>query len=313
MANSLFEEKLNSGEFIVTTEIGPPKGSDVAEVIHHIDMLKDKVDALNVTDHQSSVMRFPSLGGCLLIKERGGEPILQVTCRDRNRLALQADLLLAYSRGITNVLCLTGDSVDVGDHEEAKPVFDLDSVQLLKMIRTMESGVDMGGNELKGAPKFCIGASVHPEADFIEPQLIKFDKKVAAGAQFFQTQGIFQLESLRRFMQYASQFDVKILAGIIVMASAGMARYMNRNVPGIIVPQAIIEELAGVDKGKGLEKGIEIAARMIRVITEEKICHGVHIMAVGNERVVPDILEAAGLTNGHRPTGRQTTKSQPRG
>ncbi|GAH41554.1 unnamed protein product, partial [marine sediment metagenome] len=180
MANSLFEEKLNSDEFLVTTEVGPPKGADISELIKHIDLLKDKVDAINVTDHQSSVMRFPSLGGCLLIKEHGGEPVLQITCRDRNRLAIQAELLLAYSRGIGNVLCLTGDSIDVGDHKEAKPVFDLDSVQLLRLIRTMESGTDMGGNDLKGAPKFCIGASVHPEADFIEPQLIKFDKKVAA-------------------------------------------------------------------------------------------------------------------------------------
>jgi 5,10-methylenetetrahydrofolate reductase len=295
MANSLFEEKLTSNEFLVTTEIGPPKGADVSEMVHHIDLLKDNVDAINVTDHQSSVMRFPSLGGCLLVKERGGEPILQVTCRDRNRLALQADLLLAYSRDICNVLCLTGDSIDVGDHKEAKPVFDADSVQLLRMIRTMESGKDMSGEDLKGAPKFCIGASVHPEADFIEPQLIKFEKKVAAGAQFFQTQGIFDLGSLRRFMQYASQFDVRILAGIIVLASARMARYMNDNVPGIIVSEAIIDELAGVEKGKGLEKGIEIAARLIKTIKEESLCHGVHIMAVGNERIVPEILEQAKL------------------
>ncbi|MBM3118673.1 MAG: 5,10-methylenetetrahydrofolate reductase [Chloroflexi bacterium] len=295
MANSLFKEKLNSSEFLVTTEVGPPKGTDISEMIHHVELLKDKVDAINVTDHQSSVMRFPSLGGCLLVKEHGGEPIFQVTCRDRNRLALQADLLFAYSRGVCNILCLTGDSVDVGDHKEAKPVFDLDSVQLLKMIKTMESGEDMAGNELKGAPKFCIGASVHPEADLIEPQLVKFDKKVIAGAQFFQTQGIFDLGSLRRFMQYASQFNVKIMAGIIVMASARMAKYMNDNVPGIIVPQAIIDELATAEKGKGLQKGIEIAARLIKTIKEENLCHGVHIMAVGNEGIVPDILAAAEL------------------
>ena len=299
MANSLFEEKLESGEFLVTTEIGPVKGAETEEMVHHIDLLKDMVDAINVTDHQSSVMRFPSLGGCLLVKERGGEPIFQMTCRDRNRLALQADLLLAHSRGISNVLCLTGDSVDVGDHKEAKPVFDLDSVQLLKMIRTMEGGTDIAGNELNGTPRFCIGASVHPEADFIEPQLIKFDKKVAAGAQFFQTQGIFDLDSLRRFMQYASQFNVKILAGIIVMASAGMARYMNKNVPGIIVPQTIIDELATAEKGKGLQKGIEIAARLIKTIKEENLCPGVHIMAVGNEGVVPEIMEAAELVGVH--------------
>lgn len=295
MAKSLFEEKLDSGRFLVTTEVGPPKGTDLSEMVHHIELLKDKVDAINITDHQSSVMRFPSLGGCLLVKEHGGEPILQVTCRDRNRLALQADLLLAYSRGMRNVLCLTGDSIDIGDHKEAKPVFDLDSVQLIRMLRTMESGKDFAGNDLKGAAEFCIGASVHPAADFIEPQLIKFEKKVSAGAQFFQTQGIFELDSLRRFMQYASQFKVKILAGIIVLASARMARYMNDNVPGITVPQALIDELAGVEKGKGLQKGIEIAARLIRAVKEGNLCHGVHIMAVGNERIVPDILEAAQL------------------
>ena len=297
MANSLFEEKLNSDEFIITTEVGPPKSVDVSEMIDHIKLLKDKVDAINITDHQSSVMRFPSIGGCLLVKEVGGEPILQMTCRDRNRLALQAELLLASSRDINNVLCLTGDSVDVGDNKEAKPVFDLDSVQLIKMIRTLESGTDMAGNELGASPKFCIGSTVHPEADFIEPQLIKFDKKVNAGAQFLQTQGIFELASLRRFMQYASQFDIKILAGLIVLSSAGMARYMNNNVPGIIISQEVIDEMATAEKGKGLQKGIEIAARMIKTIKEENLCHGVHIMAVGHEGIVPDILEAAELVS----------------
>jgi methylenetetrahydrofolate reductase (NADPH) len=295
MANSQFEEKLNSNKFLVTTEIGPPKGVDIADMLHHIEMLKDKVDAINITDNQSSVMRFPSLGGCLLVKEHGGEPIFQMTCRDRNRLALQADLLMAYSRGVNNVLCLTGDSVDVGDHKEAKPVFDADSIQLLKMVRKLESGKDMAGNDLKGLPKYCLGASVHPEADFIEPQLIKFDKKVTAGAQFFQTQGIFEVASLRRFMQYAGRFNVKILAGIIVLTSARMAKYMNDNVPGIVLPKAVIDELAGAEKGQALQKGIEIAARMIKTIKEEKLCRGVHIMAVGNERIVPEILAAAGL------------------
>ncbi|MFC1945175.1 methylenetetrahydrofolate reductase [Chloroflexota bacterium] len=298
MTNSLFEEKLNSGEFIITTEVGPPKGVSLTEMVHHIDVLKNKVDAINITDNQSSVMRFPSLGGCLIVKERGGEPIFQMTCRDRNRLGLQADLFFAYSRGVTNVLCLTGDSVDVGDHKEAKPVFDLDSVQLINMIRVLENGKDSAGNDLKGAPMFCIGASVHPEADFIEAQLLKFNKKAEAGAKFFQTQGIFDLASLRRFMQYASQFEVKILAGIIVLSSAGMARYMNKNVPGILVPQTIIDELAQVElaqmeKGKALQKGIEIAASFIKTIKEEKLCHGVHIMAVGNEDIVPQVMETA--------------------
>ena len=191
------------------------------------------------------------------------------------------------------MLCLTGDAVEVGDHKEAKPVFDLDSVQLIKMIRTMESGKDIAGNDIKGTPSFCIGASVNPAADFIEPQLIKFEKKVAAGAQFFQTQGIYDLDCLRRFMQYASQFDVKILAGVIVLASARMAQYMNENVPGIIVPQDVIKELASAEKGKGLQKGIEIAVRLIRAIKEGNLCHGVHIMAVGREGIVPEIMEKA--------------------
>ena len=295
MALSLLEEKLEAGEFVVTAEVGPPKGTDLTEMIHHIDLLKDWVDAINVTDHQSSVMRFPSLGGCLLVKERGGEPILQVTCRDRNRLALQADLLFAYTRGMRNVLCLTGDSVEVGDHRGAKPVFDLDSVQLLRGIKEMEEGRDLGGNPLKGAPRFYVGASVHVEADEMEPQLMKFEKKVMAGARFFQTQGIFRVESLRRFMPYASQFGVKVLAGIIVIFSARMARYMNEKVPGITVPDEIIEELSGLEKGKAMQKGIEIASRTIRTIKEEALCSGVHIMAIGNEKVVPEIIEAAGL------------------
>ncbi|MFP4641190.1 MAG: methylenetetrahydrofolate reductase [Dehalococcoidia bacterium] len=295
MAKSLFEEKLYSDTFLVTSEVGPPKGTDISELIENIELLKDKVDAINVTDHQSSVMRFPSLGGCLLVKDEGAEPILQMTCRDRNRLALEADLLLAHTRGINNVLCLTGDSIDVGDHPEVKPVFDVDSVQLLRMIQDMEAGKDAAGNDLKGAPQFCIGASVHPAADFIEPQLIKFDKKIAAGAQFFQTQGIFELPSLRRFMQYASQFNTKVLAGIIVLSSPRMAKFMNENVPGITVPQEVIDELSTAEKGKRLQKGIEIAGRLIKAIKEEKLCNGVHVMAVGNEGIVPDILEAAEL------------------
>jgi len=293
MPNSLFEEKLDSGKFILTTEIGPPKGCDITEMIHHIDILKDTVDAINVTDHQSSVLRYPSLGGCLAVLEHGGEPILQMTCRDRNRLALQADLMFASQRDVHNVLTLTGDSIDVGDHKEAKSVFFLVSVQLTKMIRSLESGFDMGGNEIAGTPNFCIGSTVHPEADFIEPQLVKFDKKVTAGVQFFQTQGIFDLSKLRMFMQYASQFPVKILAGIIVLSSARMAKYMNANVPGIMVPQNLIDELAGVEKGKGLAKGKEIAARTIKTIEKERLCHGVHLMAVGNEGIVPEIIEMA--------------------
>ena len=290
-----FREVLKSGRFVVTSEIGPPKGTNVEKMLHHIDLLKDKVDALNVTDHQSSVMRFPSIGGCLAIKERGGEPILQMTCRDRNRLALQAELLFAYTRGIRNVLCLTGDAVVVGDHKAAKGVFDLDSTQLLRMIRQMESGKDLGGNDLDGTVEFCAGAIVTPEANPIEPQLMKFEKKVEAGAEFFQTQAIYDLEKFAKFMEYARQFPVKILAGIILLVSARMAKYMTENVPGVFVPQNLIDELAAAPKGEALNKGIEIAGRMIATIKKESLCDGVHVMAIGKEEVVPDILKAAGL------------------
>jgi len=292
---SRFRDALNSGRFVITSEVAPPKGTNLEKLLHHIDLLKDKVDALNVTDHQSSVMRFPSLGGCLAIKEQGGEPILQMTCRDRNRLALQAELLLAYTRGIRNVLCLTGDAIPVGDHKEAKGVFDLDSSQLLRVIRLMESGQDIGGNTLDGAVEFCAGAIVTPEARPIEPQLIKFEKKVEGGAEFFQTQAIYDLDNFSKFMQYARQFPVKVLAGIVLLSSARMAKYMTENVPGIFVPQDLIGELAAAPKGEALAKGIEIAGRMIATLKRDSICDGVHIMAIGREEVVPDILAAAGL------------------
>lgn len=290
-----FKEVLDSGEFVITAEAAPPKGTNLDTYRHHVELLKDKVHALNVTDHQSSVMRYPSLGGALIIKEMGGEPILQMTCRDRNRLALQADLLFACSRGITNVLCLTGDAVVVGDHKEAKGVFDLDSSQLLKTIRTLEKGRDMAGNNLDGGVEFCAGAIVTPEANPLPPQLIKFEKKIEAGAQFIQTQAVYDLDGFTEFMDYARQFDVRILAGIILLTSAPMARFMNKNVPGVMVPQELIDEMAASPKGKALETGIKIAGRMIRRVREENICHGVHVMAIGKEELVPDILSAAGM------------------
>ena len=290
-----FKDALRSGDFIVTAEVGPPKGTDIAEMKEHISLLKDKVHGLNMTDNQSSVMRLSSLAGCHIIKEMGGVPILQMTGRDRNRMALQSDLLSASVLGIDTVLCLTGDHISMGDHKEAKPVHDLESLQILKAIRTLESGKDMAGNLLKGAPQFCAGAVVTPEADPIEPQLMKFEKKVRAGAEFFQTQAIYDLDTFKRFMDYASRFDVKILAGIVLLTSAQMAIYMNQHVAGIYVPGNLIAEMAGAPKGRALQKGIEIASRMIRRIKEEGIAHGVHIMAIGKETVVPDILQAANL------------------
>ena len=292
---SRFKEALDSGKFVVTSEVAPPKGTNLEKMMHHIDLLKDKVDAINITDHQSSVMRFPSLGGALAVIEKGGEPIMQMTCRDRNRLALEADLLFAYSRGVRNVLCLTGDAVPVGDHKEAKGVFDLDSLQLLKAIRQMMAGQDLGGNNLEGGVEFCAGAIVTPEAQPIEPQLIKFEKKVEAGAEFFQTQAIYDLENFTKFMDYARKFKPPILAGIVLLSSARMAKYMTQNVPGIFVPQDLIDELSGVPKEEVLAKGIEIAGRTIAALKKDAICDGVHIMAIGREEVVPDILTAAGL------------------
>ena len=292
---SAFKDALESGKFVVTSEVAPPKGTNLEKMKHHIELLNGKVDAMNITDHQSSVMRFPSLGGALMVKEMGGEPILQMTCRDRNRMALQADLLFAASRGINNVLCLTGDSILLGDHKEGKGVFDLDSSQLLDTIRMLEKGKDLGGNELDGGVSFCAGAIVTPEANPIEPQSIKFEKKIDAGAEFIQTQAVYDLDNFSKFMDYARQFPVKILAGIILLTSAPMARFMNKNVAGVMVPLDLIDEMDAAPKGRKLEKGVEIAGRMIKRIHDENMCDGVHIMAIGKEDLVPDIMFAAGL------------------
>ncbi len=295
MPKRSLKEALDSGDFVVTSEVGPPKGTNIEEMLHHIDLLKDKVDGINATDNQSSVMRISSLAVCHLAQESGAEAILQITCRDRNRMALESELLSANILGLHNVLCLTGDYVSVGDHPDAKPVFDFDSVHLIQAVRTMEQGKDTAGNELNGAVKFCVGAIVTPEANPIEPQLLKFEKKIRAGIDFVQTQAIYDLDNFKRFMQYARQFEVKILAGIILLTSVGMARYMNENVPGVVISEELIRELKSAPKGKVLETGIAIAGRMIKQIKDESICDGVHIMAIGREGLVPQIMETAGL------------------
>src|SRR3989338_4528413 len=196
-----FTEKVETGKFIVTSEIGPPKGIDIKEMLEDADLVKNRVDAINVTDLQSSVMRLGSLAVCHLLKDRGIEPVFQVTCRDRNRLALQSDLLSAAVLGIENILALTGDYPTLGDHPEAKPVFDLDSVQPLEVIKTLQEGKDMKGNPLKGSPKFCVGAVVNPGADPIEPEIIKMEKKIEAGAKFFQTQAVHDIELFKKFLK----------------------------------------------------------------------------------------------------------------
>jgi 5,10-methylenetetrahydrofolate reductase len=293
VAAAPFREAFRRKDFVVTAEVGPPKGTDVARLVEHIELLKDKVDGLNVTDNQSSVMRISSLAICRLILDHGGEPILQLTCRDRNRLALQSELLSAAVLGVHSVLCLTGDYITVGDHPQAKPVFDLDSVQLLQTVGLLNGGKDLAGNELEGATDFFPGAVVTPEADPIEPQLIKFEKKIAAGAKFIQTQAIYDLDNFSRFMEAARKHDVKIMAGVVLLVSAGMAKYMNKNVPGIFVPDALVDEMAAAKKEERLETGVRIAGRMIRELREKKLCDGVHIMAIGKEDRVPDILKAA--------------------
>lgn len=290
-----FKDVLSSGKFAVTAEVGPPKGTDIKEMLHHIELLKDKVDALNVTDNQSAVMRICSMAVCKLCLEHGVEPILQMTCRDRNRIGLQSDLLGASVLGIRNVLCMTGDHVLSGDHKQSKPVYDVESVQLLKIVDSLNNGKDMAGNDLKGSTDFFQGAVVTPEANPLEPQLIKFGKKVRAGARFFQTQAIYDIEKFKDFVKYARKFPIKVLAGIVVLKSAGMANFINNNVPGIRVPHELIDELKAAGKEKALDTGLNIAARHIKQLKEEKICDGVHIMAIGMEDRVTVIMERAGL------------------
>ncbi|MBI2958346.1 MAG: methylenetetrahydrofolate reductase [Chloroflexi bacterium] len=288
---SKLRDALQSGRFVVTAEIAPPKGVDISEMLDSAHLLRDRVTAVNVTDQQSSVMRLGSLAACHLLADNGVETVFQMTTRDRNRIALQSDLLSAYVMGIENVLCLTGDYVTLGDHPHAKPVFDLESVGLLRAAKQLERGSDMSEKPLKGAPKFFLGAVVTPGANPLEPQLFKMEKKVAAGAQFFQTQAVYEPSRFESFMQYARQFKVPVLAGIIPLKSAGMARFMNNNVAGVYVPEALIEEISKADDK--YRKSLEITARLINQI--RPMCDGVHVMAIGWERKVPDILDAAGL------------------
>ena len=288
-----FKEALEAGDFVITAECGPPKGTDISELKEHAKHLLGKVHALNVTDNQSSVMRAGSLSISKVLLDMGHDPIYQLTCRDRNRLAIQSDLVSAHILGIRNVLCLTGDSISVGDHKGAKAVFDLESVQLLKLVETMNNGKDMAGNDLKGETDLFAGAVVTPETNPVEPQLIKFSKKVRVGAKFFQTQAIYDIEKFKTFMEYARKFDTKILAGILLLRSAGMANFLNANVPGITVPQHLIDELKSAGKEKALDCGMDIAARQIREL--KGICDGVHVMAIGLEDKVPEILKRAGF------------------
>ncbi len=290
---SVLQEALTAGKFVVTAEIGPPKGVDVEPMLEEAHFLQRCVDAINVTDQQSSVMTMGSMAACRLLKEQGMETIYQVTCRDRNRIALQSDLLSAGALGIENILCLTGDYVSLGDHPQAKPVFDLDSVTLLYTAHQLQEGYDLSGKELKGAPHFFLGAVVSPGSNPVEPQIGKMRKKVQAGAQFFQTQAVYEADKFATFMESVRPLNVPVMAGIILLKSAGMARFMNRNVAGVHVPDDIIEEMSSATDRP--QKSIEIAARLIREV--KSLCQGVHIMALGWDKYIPAVLEAAGLAD----------------
>jgi len=278
----------------VTAEAGPLKGTDITELKEVAKILKGKVDAVNVTDQQSSVMRLGSLAVSHLLIDWGIEPIYQLACRDRNRIALQSDLLNAAVLGIQNVIALTGDLPSSGDHPQAKPVYDLDSVSLLSVIKGLNEGHDMVGNQLQGTTDFFAGAVVNPGADTeaaYELQIMKLERKVAAGAKFFQTQAVFDLEIFAKFMKRVEKYGIPVLAGVIPLKSAGMARFMNKNVAGVNVPQSMIDRISKAeDKAK---TGVGMCGELIRSL--RGLCQGVHIMAIGWEKKVPDILVAAGL------------------
>lgn len=290
---SKLQQALRNGQFVVTGEIGPPKGVDLAKCLRDAETIKEHVTAINVTDLQSAVLRIGSIAVSARLLERGVEPVYQLTCRDRNRLALQSDLLSAWALGIQNVLCLTGDHPILGDHTEAKPVYDLDSVQLLKAASTLNRGYDMAGHELESMPAYFLGAVVTPCAEPLEPQIIKMRKKIAAGAGFFQTQAVYEPDKFESFMNQVQAYKVPVIAGIVILKSAAMAQFMNANVAGIKVPESIISELGETKKEDRRKKATEITARIIRQI--KPLCQGVHIMPLGWDELVPQVITESDL------------------
>ena len=295
---SKLQAELQAGRFVFTGEIGPPKGTNIAPVIHEArEHLKSAVAAVNVTDIQTAVMRAGSMVGCKLLLDQGIEPVFQMVCRDRNRLALQSDLLSAYILGVRNVLALTGDHVTMGDHPQAMPVYDLDSVSLLEAMVNLEAGHDLGrdlkgnANNLDGAPAFFKGCCVTPCAEEVEPQIIKLQKKVEAGAQFVQTQAVYDPGAFEQFMGRVSRLKVPVLVGIVMLKTAGMAKYMNSSVPGVKVPDGIIKRLTDCAKEDRQKVSIEICAELIRKMRH--CCQGAHLMTLGWDRCVPAIVQAA--------------------
>jgi len=303
---SVLEQVLENGGFGITAEMAPPKGCDFSHELKLAECLKGLVHGVNVTDMQSASLKASSLGFCIALKQAGLEPIIQMTGRDRSRMAIMGDMLAAAAFGIDTMLALTGDHTMVGDCKASKPVFDLDSVGILKMLSKMEAtGTDCGGNELSATPHFYKGAAVTPVYEPVWLQVNKLKKKVDAGAKYVQTQGIFTVEALETFMNEVQKANIKVhvMAGIIPLKAAGMAKYMNANVPGIAVPDDQIAKLAAAAeegkakgvKGLPMQAGIEMAASLCKEIKERKLCDGLHLMTIGAEQNIPTILEKAGI------------------
>jgi methylenetetrahydrofolate reductase (NADPH) len=298
---SKLQKIIKAGHFAVTSEVGPPRSADGAVIEEKGHLIKDYVDAINVTDNQTSVCRLCSLAACIRLKILGLEPVLQMVTRDRNRIALQSDILGAASFGINNMLCLTGDHQHFGDHANAVNVFDLDSIQLIQTVKMMrDEGRLIGGHEFNIKPQMFIGAAANPFAGpNVELRVARLAKKAAAGLQFVQTQCIYNMETMRTFMKMVVDRGlhekVAILAGITPMKNVGMARYMQKRVPGIDVPDAIIDRLKGVPKEKQADEGINIAVEQIEELKGVQGIRGFHIMAIEWEEKVPEIVQRVGL------------------
>lgn len=286
-----FREKLSATGTVFTGEVAPPKGVNCDKLCREVEDFRGHVAAINVTDLQSAVLRASSLPVCIKIRDMGVEPILQVTCRDRNRLAIQADLLGAAMSGIENVLCLTGDHILRGDQPQAKPVHDLDSITLLGCIDKMMNGEDISGNKLDSAPDFFAGAVVSPCAEPLEPQIIKLEKKVAAGAKFIQTQAVYDPAKFERFMKEVSHLNVPILCGILLLKSERMARFMNANTAGIAVPENLIAKIAAAKKGDEKKVSVDIAASLMRDM--RGMCKGFHLMPLGWSKQAVEAIQAS--------------------
>ncbi|MCY3728536.1 MAG: methylenetetrahydrofolate reductase [Nitrospira sp.] len=290
---STLHQMLVQGQFAVTVELNPPKGTDVSELLETAKSLSGRVHGINVPDNAAAVMRASPVAVARLLYEQGHDPVLQLTCRDRNRIGLQSDLLGAHVLGIRNVLCLTGDSPSAGDHKDAKPVFDLDTVEVMRTVSELNQGRDLAGNALEGRTTFFIGGAAAPGAESAELLHKKFAAKVKAGAQFFQTQPVFSAKVIQPFMEAVRPYSRNVLAGVLVLRSVKMAEYVNAHVPGIDVPEEILQELRDARDAHAAEAGIEIAVRTIQAI--RPYCDGVHVMAGRLSHRLPEIIRKAGL------------------